>query len=666
MITLRPARSRTPSEVTTATLQDSVDATAYEELDSDEDDHRDLRSGVVVSKIQGRPLPAPPRPPRSRRDRHVEDGDEATEFLENVNATTEAFASTQTDPLPDDMVIEEEVTQAKLVVSPSRSGSQILVSTERIPSPTNILLTGSGRSSSQIIVAAERVPSPTMHFETSEFSSDPPERSVSAVFERRERTPSPVRRATAPIVPPLPTQQSLYHDDLEEIFPSRETKSRSKSPSLPRQMLKDVEDYERETEARLQSSLSERIRIEEELEQARMLRSALMSSEPLKIASLEVGDLRVDRLSVSNLEAHKISASEIDALVVSATELSNTGETPEPQPVELHPTLLRELIAIRSQLELVNSTQEAPKETQLERVVPQRRHDEVRPREIAYSTVQSSQPVHLQLDQVSRSMETRAIFSSAGSSRESSPQPNFPPTIPSLPTVVGVAKEPAKKAETEIKTEQARPSSRSRSPSPGRTSPDIPLRQTASPVKSLPPVISVTPDSPDVVRSPVESSEVSRPQRAVISFAQESEQYATESMREPSPPRRPASPPAPPTSGGAQYIAFSTSQIPPQFFSLASPAAPPPRLERDEPGVSELGRQLFVALRLASKRAVRHFVGHIVNRIGQEETDTKIREIELALCALLLIIIGLLIVCFAGPRTITHHHHWDYFNPPRM
>lgn len=95
--------------------------------------HRDLNNGEVLNKIQGRPLPAPPRPPRHRRSfiqsRQSLSRDFTPDFSENV-------ASTQTDPLPDDLVIEEEITTAKLVVTPSRSGSgQIMISTERIPSP---------------------------------------------------------------------------------------------------------------------------------------------------------------------------------------------------------------------------------------------------------------------------------------------------------------------------------------------------------------------------------------------------------------------------------------------------------------------------------------------------------------------------------------------------
>ena len=105
-------------------------------LNQDDDDfHKDLRSGEILMKMQGRPLPAPPRPPRHRRDR---DHSRRSLPREITPDFSETVASTQTDPLPDDFVIEEEITTAKLVVSPSRHGStQVLISTERIPSPTS-------------------------------------------------------------------------------------------------------------------------------------------------------------------------------------------------------------------------------------------------------------------------------------------------------------------------------------------------------------------------------------------------------------------------------------------------------------------------------------------------------------------------------------------------
>ena len=68
--TLGPARSKETNILTDdtydMTLQET-ESTPYIEIDSDEGEHKNLRSSEVLSKMQGRPLPAPPRPPRSRK-----------------------------------------------------------------------------------------------------------------------------------------------------------------------------------------------------------------------------------------------------------------------------------------------------------------------------------------------------------------------------------------------------------------------------------------------------------------------------------------------------------------------------------------------------------------------------------------------------------------------
>ncbi|XP_043287203.1 uncharacterized protein [Venturia canescens] len=716
--TLRPVGSSALSETTLRRgdrESSSEDArTAYEPVDSereaaaDENDDgnggkgengaeerekQDPR-GIVVSMIQGRPLPAPPRPPRSRRDKDVQEQVRNEVALESsleelLPAMSEAFASTQTDPLPDDMIIEEEITRAKLVVTPSRSGSQILVSTERIPSPAMANFSidatrsfsqgGEGGEEEEEEEASgaydESIEIPnlfdqhrrgyskslesTMSFESSIKTAGHNQDSEARRWRQRQRhqhrqhqrhaaqrsrtTTSPERDANVPIVPPLPSDKrwSSYRDEIER---EEGDESRSASPALLRNISnisRKGDDYEADVEARLQSSFNERIRLEEELERARNLRSSLLTGEPLKIASLEVTDLRVESLNVTNLETQKLTASEIDATIVSASEISKKGESrsaEEESASDIQPTLLlRELIAIRSQLELVNSGSQ----------------------EAAAAAPPTAATARLQLDQVSRTTETRAIYSSLGRSREASP-----PQRSSQSQALPVTSEPPKEfigKEVEAR-HRSGSTSRSRSSSPGRTETgSTRLRQTASPVKSLPPVISVTPDTPDSRKNNVDaSSEITMPQRAVLSYVQE------ESL--PPPP-----PPSSITSGQTRLVAFTTSsQIPAEFLALAS--SPPLAVTATsetatnvrEPDVLDLGWQLAQALRIAIKRAMRHFVGYIVNRIGHEDTDTKMREIEIALCALLLIIVGLLIICFSAPRTITHHHHWDYFNPPRL
>ncbi|XP_031777275.1 titin isoform X3 [Nasonia vitripennis] len=690
--TLRPAKSDTirksvesiPFMDADYSLHDREPQPVHND-DDDDDFHKDLRSGEVLSKMQGRPLPAPPRPPRHRRvDRHTR----RSLPREITPDFSETVASTQTDPLPDDLVIEEEITSAKLVVTPSRHGSsQVLISTERVPSPTN----GSYKS----------------------LSSGEPK---------------------TPPIPPLPSSVQQRDPVRTQAKDTNESDYRVPSSGEPR---------------RLDPS------------QLEMLRSALFSSEgPLRIPSLEVGDLKVERLTVSQLEAYKVAASEIDAIVVSATELSNRGDTEG----GIHPSLLQELIAIRNQLEAVAASQPQSR--------PQSAMEDA-------CTATSNERIDMPLEESSRAAERRRSFT-----RERSPllvveqslsgqeatkemgRTSFPlsgsttdltlvasdsPSVSEVTTtfisteateepVITITEAPVVQPSLDIATDDKLSSprttspesrltrssspSRSRSSSPSRGRPGV-VRQTASPVKSLPPVISVTPDNIVTPTSTlptgdndnnmplrhVTSSGV-QPQRAVISYQSSNEpattpsslppsretsqsppppvtRLARESSRSPPPPSSPPQAPTRDPDVQTRFIAFPTSQIPASFFALADPPLSSSvtdqqqhQQRRDvevEPSIADMSGQLLRALRHAGTRSLRHFVDSVVSRFASpdevEETgvtsaagalsEEKVRRIELAMCALLILIAGLIIMCICTPRTVTHHHHWDYFNPPQ-
>ncbi|XP_048515403.1 uncharacterized protein LOC105686135 isoform X2 [Athalia rosae] len=626
--TLGPSRRRSATPEEEDKMAERTDVTPYTELDSDEPDSHDAQGGGKdLDKIQGRPLPAPPRPPRARREA-------ATDGVAEV---AEVAAATQTDPLPDDVVlIEEEVTSAKLVVAPSRTGSQILVSSERIATPTF------GRSS--------------------------------------------------PAVPPLP--RSLRRDGAP-------TSGRIRTP-----------EYESdEEEAGMEEGPADGV-------PPASLASALpLGEERLRIASLEVADLRVERLNVSQLEAHKISASEVDAVMVSASEISNNSIAEET--ASIHPSLLKELIAIRNHLEQVASSprlrerspeierRRSPDKGEGELLSPVDRliaelrrsdgtggeeseppetgdtltltspesEDSARPDVRTEDSVEGetraevrsgddggkpliettrfagdvpaakeSEPIETRDATVAEKSEIPDAVTTASSAHRESP---VPPTEPGLSAPAG---HPAPKTggseslgKDEDKGDKRKPS-RSRSSSPSKDG-KRPVRQTASPVRSLPPLISVTPDRSDPVPCPVPEVQV-LPQRAIVSYVQNGEEEVLQR----------------PTVGATRFVAFPTSQIPADFFSLASPLSS--GLE-PEPTVAESTQQLMRAMRIAGTRAMRHFVGYVSSRVSVEDRGEKTKEIELALCALLLLIAGLLILCFGSPRTVTHHHHWDYFNPPQ-
>jgi len=150
----------------------------------------------------------------------------------------------------------------------------------------------------------------------------------------------------------------------------------------------------------------------------------------------------------------------------------------------------------------------------------------------------------------------------------------------------------------------------------------------------------------------------SQPQRAVISHSSDAEQSLTQKQRESS-----QSPVSSFPLSSTHFIAFPTSEIPAQFFSLSETSTS--QRSEAEPGVVDTTQQLLRALRLVGIKAMRYFIRYLTSTLSVDDTREKVREVELAICALLLLIAGLLIYYFSSTRIVTHHHHWDYFNPPQ-
>ncbi|XP_043514118.1 uncharacterized protein LOC122530845 isoform X1 [Frieseomelitta varia] len=672
--TLGPVRSKEPSILTDDTYDltlQAAESTPYIEIDSDDGEHKDLRSSEVLSKMQGRPLPAPPRPPRSRKDRSTERSTHETQ----QEIAMETTIATQTDPLPDDMVIEEEVTQAKLIVAPSSSGSQIMISTERIPSPS--------------------------------ITSTPP-------------------------VPPLPMSQRLRKDEQPE--PSYDTVS-LKSPSPTREMeaFEDRhlsaphlgEPIHSDGDAHLKS-------IRSALFSEEPVRISNLEVGDLRVDRLSVSQIDASKIVTSELDALVITASELKDIGGSMAESLSPSIIRELMAIRSHleavaasriesqreesktverktdiPVAERQSVERKPDEELIHrdADEEKPRNED-QKVVKKETEDISSTHTLSIAQVEDKESTHtLAISQIVPSdkdtpstqtllvvqgtedkslqiLDTETPFSlspdtteelgmeeslvsspSVVTTEESTKFRLFPDRLtetgsePAVSTTDFKLPEPQESSTLDQKGKETLPEicerktrkSRSRSPSPI----GIPrTRQTASPVRSLPPVISVTPDTPDSVASHGSTSEI-QPQRAVVSYISYADQSDRESQRESS-----QSPISSFPIGGTHLIAFPASQVPSQFLSLANPRPD------TEPSITDSTRQLIRVLRLAGLKAMRHFVGYMSSMIGQESRE-KIREVELTLCALLLLVAGLLIFFFSNPRTVTHHHHWDYFNPPK-
>lgn len=99
----RPPRSKTSIQNLTDEEKENIDITPYIEID--EEATRRLQSGEVIKKMKDRPLPAPPRPPR--KTKLLQDDNEVSTNL-SIERLDESEASTQTEPLPEDIEISSD------------------------------------------------------------------------------------------------------------------------------------------------------------------------------------------------------------------------------------------------------------------------------------------------------------------------------------------------------------------------------------------------------------------------------------------------------------------------------------------------------------------------------------------------------------------------------
>nr|XP_003702165.2 PREDICTED: titin isoform X1 [Megachile rotundata] len=677
--TLGPSKSREINILTDAfetTLQ-TAESAPYIEIDSDDGEHKDLRSDQVLSKMQGRPLPAPPRPPRARKDRSLERSASAM----NQESVMETTTATQTDPLPDDMVIEEEVTQAKLVVAPSRSGSQIMVSTERIPSPSSastppvppLPMSQRARIDEQMGLTYDTVslksPSPTRELEDRHLSAP----HLEPIRDERPRSPlvhsalspsEPVRISNLEVgdlrVDRLNVSQieagKIVASEVDAlVITASELKSMTGmieeglSPSIIKELIAIRSHLETVAASQAQQSRMEISASRAEQEKKTDIPIASREQEP-KTRDEQTVQQSPPREEKSTPEEQKVVKKEVTESKDKDISTTRTRANVEDNDIPVTHTLSVTHVEL-SDKDIFLTTQ-SPPVVQPTEDKSLRISDSESP--LSLSTATNVEESRASLPPSIPKTGDQVTESRLSPDRMSEPSELEGSTDSKVPaefsTLMAEHRHKGKDKESSLEsTEPKSRKSRSRSPSPIRLSSE---RQTASPVRSLPPAISVTPDTPDNVTHQGITSET-QPQRAVISYTSYTEVSDRDSQRESSQSPIPSFP-----LGGTHLIAFPASQIPSQFLSLTSQ-----RVD-SEPSVADSVRQLTRVLRLACIKAMRHFVRYAASMVGEESRE-KIREVELTICAMLLLVTGLLIFLFGSTRTVTHHHHWDYFNPPK-
>jgi hypothetical protein len=81
-----------------------------------------------------------------------------------------------------------------------------------------------------------------------------------------------------------------------------------------------------------------------------------------------------------------------------------------------------------------------------------------------------------------------------------------------------------------------------------------------------------------------------------------------------------------------------------------------------EPSIGELSSQLVHACQGVTMRALYQLVQYVAPQV--REGEDKRRDLQIALCILLVLVAGLILMGYGSGKTY-HHHHWDYhFLPP--
>jgi len=257
--------------------------------------NKDLQASDVVEKMKVRPLPAPPRPPRikSRSD------DISTEEVE------EACAATQTDPLPDDMCMEDDIIQE---FSHDQLRVQEAFLKEMREEEEQVRREIETRRARNIDVTAEK--------EENEAKMEIIRQMDNIIQEERrlllgERQPPDDRVDRPEHELKKKSELEVYEDDLGYA-------------SLDRRQTRTEEEPQPSTSFRLPSA-----------DETHTLESAPSTSmapvyvplvpEIVSTERLRVGQLEVDRLTVNSLEASTITTQDIRSTALSVQDIRGTA-----------------------------------------------------------------------------------------------------------------------------------------------------------------------------------------------------------------------------------------------------------------------------------------------------------------------------------------------------
>lgn len=613
--------------------KENVDICPYTEIPDDEQ-MRNLQSGEVVQKMKDRPLPAPPRPPRKTRgSRTLRDitNDDMENIIENIekDIIQEAEMSTQTEPLPEDFECEEIVEDKRdRVIAPSRSF-------ENEETITHGSLVVQPLDNAQIL----------------------PEHQIS-----RER-----------IIPITRTDAHFYENEISEV---PEDFLNLKSPETYETDVKSSGDEFKQTKV-------------EYVQQQPITNTEV---ETLKAQKLQVSDLDVDRLTVNELLASKIRVSEIDSGNIQVSEINSQGGNLIVSGIELPPSFFQQLVDKLQSSATKPTTQsdekaeqkKTPIDQELKESEQQEQQPERPPRSSKTDDVRDEEsPTKCddveQIEEI-RQWEERDFEEEQ---KELEEQQQFEKDQQIIEEILQMDMD-RQQIESEIRQiiEENQ-----------EMQTNVPERPPRS--KHEQNIDRIEPSSSDrqeiKENIPIETksaSEIEAEARREI----EMHSILQSSDHDIPPPR----PPQPFSLHGEDFI-YLPSQPPPSFYELRTPIYAefldddnplPPRRRRHqkqqikdssseetipvqrrqrrsrtpEATIPELAGQLGRACASEGNRQFKRLISYITNYV-LDNADGK-RDLHVTIVILLVLIAGLILLGF-GDGTTIHHHHWEYFNPPK-
>lgn len=578
---------------------------------------RDLQSGDIIERMKGRPLPPPPRPPRKGRESRETQGEVTGSQVsmyrdEKEKETEEPFDVSTAEPLDasSDMIFyahpgvtsyDDEKYDEELGTETKELMNSEMKRKEREPSP--ILQEGKIREISPISL---EIP-----VEVSVATQTDPLPDDMCVVTRDEEVPVTVGTGTLSWEP-LPLKTSEFGQQTNPEPPPPPTVIEK---PIPYYVMPDPDT---------------------EIE--------------LKAQKLQVSELDVERLHVGELQAQKILVSDIDGMSMQVAELTSRSGNLVVSGLELPQGFLQDLY---DSLPAPASPQhlQTPVQAPATSITPPptlQPHPDSPAAEFPASTLPSQTPPASALSQIPT--DKTPLSQTPSEAAPSKPSPESMSHSQTLPEPTSI---PTTPQVSPVTTPQSQ----------SQQVPTIPVQQT-TPLQSIinPNLVTGFVGShsytPEYIPSQVPASvRIPSHTRSRVQRELESEEEIISLMHTPSSRRRRhhLSKPVSRYSSDEEDEDEHSSYRPPSRRHHSSSRG-------TEPSIGELSCQLVHACQGVTLRALYQLVQYVAPQV--RDGEDKRRDLQIALCILLVLVAGLILMGYGSGKTY-HHHHWDYhFLPP--